>query len=80
LQNAEEAKLAERDYLDLALSWTVTKQYTIYAGVNNVFDKDPPLAGTNSGVGPTSSNNGNTFPQLYDALGRRFFVSLTAKF
>ena len=43
LQNAEEAKLAARDYLDLALSWTVTKQYTIYAGVNNVFDKDPPL-------------------------------------
>ena len=52
----------------------------MWAGVTNVLDKDPPLAGTSSGVGPTSSNNGNTFPQLYDSLGRHFFVSLTAKF
>jgi outer membrane receptor for ferrienterochelin and colicin len=58
----------------------MTKQFTMWAGVTNVLDKDPPLAGTSSGVGPTSSNNGNTFPQLYDSLGRHFFVSLTAKF
>ena len=75
-----EAKLGQRDYLDLALSWAITKQFTLWAGVNNVFDKDPPLAGSSSGVGPTASNNGNTFPQLYDALGRHIFVTLTAKF
>ena len=76
----EEAKLGQRDYLDLALSWAITKQFTLWAGVNNVFDKDPPLAGSSSGVGPTSSDNGNTFPQLYDALGRHIFITLTAKF
>ena len=80
LQNANEAKLSERNYFDIALSWAVSKQYTLWAGVNNVFDKDPPLVPTQDGIGPTSSNNGNTFPQLYDALGRRIFVSLSAKF
>jgi len=80
LQTPEEQTLGQRDYLDLALSWAVSKQFTLWAGVNNVFDRDPPLAGSSSGVGPTSSNNGNTFPQLYDTLGRRFFITLTAKF
>jgi iron complex outermembrane receptor protein len=79
-QNPEEEKLASRDYLDLALSWAITKQFTLWAGVNNVFDKDPPLQGTSTGAAPTSSNSGNTFPQMYDPLGRRIFVSLTAKF
>ncbi|HUH95601.1 MAG TPA: TonB-dependent receptor, partial [Casimicrobiaceae bacterium] len=80
LQFETEHHLSERDYLDLALSWTMTKNFTLYAGVNNVFDRDPPIVATSDGVGPTSSNNGNTFPQLYDALGRHFFLTLTAKF
>ena len=80
LCSPEEAKLDSRDYLDLGLSWPMTKTFTVWAGVNNVLDKDPPLLGTSSGTGPTSSNNGNTFPQMYDALGRHFFVSVTAKF
>jgi iron complex outermembrane recepter protein len=78
--NPVEAKLGERDYLDLAVSWPITKQFTIWAGVNNVFDRDPPLAGSSSGVAGTVNDNGNTFPQTYDALGRRFFATLTAKF
>jgi outer membrane receptor protein involved in Fe transport len=80
IQQSNENKLGDRDYLDLALSWAITKQFTLYGGVNNVFDRDPPLVPTSDGIGPTSSNNGNTFPQLYDTLGRHFFISLTAKF
>jgi hypothetical protein len=41
-----------------------------------VTDRDPPLV-IATGIGPI---NGNTFAQLYDALGRHFFVSLTARF
>lgn len=78
--NAEEAVLGARDYLDLALAWTATKHVTLYAGVNNLFDRDPPIAGTSSGVGPTSSVSGNTFPGFYDVGGRRIFVTLNAKF
>jgi iron complex outermembrane receptor protein len=80
IQQSNENKLGARDYLDLALSWAITKQFTLWAGVNNVFDTNPPLVPTTDGIGPTASNNGNTFPQMYDTLGRRVFVSLTAKF
>ena len=68
--------LASRDYFDIAASWAVTKQFTIRGGINNVLDKDPPLSGlVGAGYG-----NGNTYPQVYDALGRRLFLNLTAKF
>jgi iron complex outermembrane receptor protein len=43
--------------------------------VNNIFDEAPPLSGS---VGTTG--NGNTYPQLYDALGRYFFFGVTANF
>jgi len=74
--NPPDGQLGERDYLDLALSWAITKQFTLWAGVQNVTDRDPPI----TSIGPTGPFNGNTYPQTYDALGRRIFVSLTAKF
>jgi iron complex outermembrane receptor protein len=73
---AVNAELGQRDYLDLAASWSVTKQFTIWGGVNNVFDKDPPLS---SAVG-AGFGNGNTYPQVYDALGRKLFLSLQYRF
>ena len=72
------AELGTRNYLDLALSWAVTKQVTIWTGVNNVFDRDPPIV--NQSVLPLVFGSGNTLPQVYDTLGRRIFVTLTAKF
>ena len=70
--------LSARDYIDLAGSWAITKNFTLWAGVNNVFDKDPPI--TDSSIAGAPAGNGNTYPQVYDALGRRIFISLTAKF
>jgi outer membrane receptor protein involved in Fe transport len=70
--------LSARDYIDLAGSWAITKNFTIWAGVNNLFDKDPPI--TDSSIAGAPQGNGNTYPQVYDALGRRIFISLTAKF
>jgi outer membrane receptor protein involved in Fe transport len=70
--------LSDRDYIDLAASWAVTKNVTIYAGVNNLFDKDPPI--TDSSIAGPAAGSGNTYPQVYDALGRRIFISVTAKF
>ena len=45
--------------------------------MQNVFDKDPPLVGTNCAA---TYCNGNTYPQVYDALGRYMYVGLTADF
>ena len=48
------------------------------AGINNIFDKDPPLTGASNC--PNGPCNGNTWPQLYDAFGRYAFIGLTADF
>jgi outer membrane receptor protein involved in Fe transport len=66
------------NYLDLAGSWAIRDNLTMRVGVNNVFDKDPPLVG--AGTCPAVFCSGNTFPQVYDALGRYAFVGLTADF
>jgi outer membrane receptor protein involved in Fe transport len=63
------------NYLDLAATWQVMDTVTLRAGVNNVLDNDPPLSYS---VGTTG--NGNTYPQLYDAMGRYFFFGVTANF
>lgn len=70
-------KLGSRTYLDLAAAWMATKQLTIRGGINNVFDKDPPITVQQ---GPSVFGNGNTFPGTYDALGRKIFVNAVYKF
>lgn len=68
--------LGERNYLDIAASYNVTKKITVRGGINNLLDRDPPLSGlVGAGFG-----NGNTYPQVYDALGRRIFLNVTASF
>jgi outer membrane receptor protein involved in Fe transport len=75
---ATDLKLGARTYLDLLATFTVKDNYNFRVGVNNVLDKDPPLNGNlNCPSGPC---NGNTWPQVYDALGRYVFVGLTAEF
>jgi outer membrane receptor protein involved in Fe transport len=63
------------NYLDLAATWQVMDTVTLRAGVNNVLDDNPQLSYS---VGTTG--NGNTYPQLYDSLGRYFFFGVTANF
>jgi iron complex outermembrane receptor protein len=65
-------------YIDLSGSWRVRDNITLRAGVNNVFDKDPPILDTN--IYPITSAAGNTYPNMYDPLGRTIFVNLTGKF
>jgi iron complex outermembrane receptor protein len=72
-----ERTLDAQNYIDLTANFTIHNNLNFRVGVNNVFDKDPPLTGTNC---PSVFCNGNTFPQVYDALGRFMFVGLTADF
>jgi outer membrane receptor protein involved in Fe transport len=69
-------KLGAMNYIDLAGSYPITKQISLTAGINNLFDKDPPI----TSLYGTGSGNGNTFPSMYDALGRKIFMNLTARF
>lgn len=63
------------NYIDLAATWQVRDNTRLRLGVNNVFDNDPPLSYS---VGTTG--NGNTYPQLYDSLGRWMFIGVTQDF
>ena len=73
-----------QNYFDLAAQWIVDKNFTVRGGVNNIADRDPPVVSSTAGAFPAISGpalgNGNTFPQVYDSLGRFFFLSVTAKF
>jgi outer membrane receptor protein involved in Fe transport len=62
-------------YFDLAAAWNINEKLAIRGGVNNIFDKDPPLI-ENAIVGGALPNTWNA----YDLLGRHMFVSLTARF
>lgn len=68
-------KLKAVNYFDIGASYKATKNITLSAAVNNVLDTDPPLRQQGSGF-----TNGNTYPQVYDALGRRVSLTLNAKF
>ncbi|MCH9692829.1 MAG: TonB-dependent receptor, partial [Gammaproteobacteria bacterium] len=65
------------DYFDLATAWATTDNITLRGGINNIFDKEPPLS-ANAGAG--IFGNGNTFPGTYDALGRYAFLGFTVDF
>ena len=52
-------------------------------GINNLFDVEPPTTGAQNaipGFSVSSSGAGTTNESLYDALGRRFYVGIEAKF
>lgn len=67
--------LGEQHYIDLAAIWDLTDYVSLRTGINNLFDREPPIAGQEAGAG-----SGGTFPGLYDVLGRYFFIGLTANF
>ena len=67
-----DANMSSMDWFDLSASWTVREGVDLTAGVDNVFDKDPPL----TTVDPSATN---TYPGAYDTLGRYFFMQATVK-
>jgi iron complex outermembrane recepter protein len=52
-------------YVDVSGSWFLNDQVSLYGGVDNLFDRDPPFLNER---------------QTYDALGRRFTVGVRASF
>ena len=78
VETAADATLKAMDYFDLAGNWGVRENVTLRFGVNNLFDKDPPLASqSNCPAGPCS---GNTYPQTYDSMGRYLFIGARMDF
>jgi iron complex outermembrane receptor protein len=78
LRFAEFRSIGSYDYVDLFTSLQLTEYATVTFGVDNLFEKDPPVVGND--LGDTSSNNGNTFPSNYDALGSVYRLGLKFRF
>lgn len=66
------------NYFDLATTYEIGDHYNFRLGVNNIFDKDPPLTG--SQACPAGFCNGNTYAQVYDTLGRYVYAGVTLEF
>jgi len=67
-----------QSYFDVAFTWAIGDHYEFRLGANNVLDKEPPLTGQQSC--PAGFCNGNTFSQVYDALGRYIYAGATLEF
>ncbi|MEG3086998.1 TonB-dependent receptor [Sphingomonas sp. PB4P5] len=61
------------NYFDLTTAFAVKPGFTWSVGVNNLFNKQPPILGDNQ-------EQANTYPSTYDPYGRAFFVSTSVKF
>ncbi|HEY0342272.1 MAG TPA: TonB-dependent receptor, partial [Steroidobacteraceae bacterium] len=74
-----DARIPTISYLDLRVSYTWDK-ITARVGVNNVLDKDPPSIDTANSGGNQIYAESNTFPSVYDTLGRYLFLNVTVDF
>jgi iron complex outermembrane recepter protein len=79
--DAADATIPAYDYFDIAFEWAMTDNIRITGGINNLTDQDPPVLDSNVlGVSAPPYGNGNTFPVIYDSLGREGFISMTTRF
>ena len=70
--------VGSESYFDLTFGYTYKDMARLSLLVVNVFDEDPPILGNETGS--TSFNSGNTFPSLYDTLGRTWSVNVRFMF
>lgn len=71
-------RIGAYNYFDLAFRATVGDNLELSLTVDNLANRHAPLVG--SSVGGTAFNNGNTFPTIYDVLGRTFAMGARLKF
>ncbi len=66
------------NYFDLNIGFNITDDVRLSMLVENLFDKAAPEVGNT--IGSTAFNSGNTYPSMYDAIGRRFTMSARLRF
>ena len=65
------------DYIDMDVGFDLGSHVNLRLGVNNLFDRQPPIIGFNANP---LLVNGNMLAATYDTFGRYLFVGLTAKY
>ena len=59
-----------RNYLDLNADYAINDNFTIYLGIDNLTDEEPPV------LGFSLNGDANVDISLYDVLGRRYFAGV----
>ena len=70
--------VSAQNYFDLNFGFTFREYGRVSLLVTNMFDEDPPILGNETGS--TAFNSGNTFPSLFDTVGRTYSVNLKLTF
>ncbi len=65
---------AAANYMDLTADYTFNERYTIFAGIDNITDDEPPIFGF------SIAGDANVDISLYDVLGRRFFAGFRIRY
>lgn len=73
------ASLPAQSYVDLAVFYDLFENVQLRAGVNNVFDNDPPIVPA-FGPAPTGNQSANSYPGNYDLAGRFIFTGINIRF
>lgn len=66
-------RVGTRNYFDASAGYDITEQLRLTVGVNNIFDKNPPVIGDND-------EQANTYPATYDVFGRSYFANASFTF
>ena len=74
-----ETHIGAKNYFDFTATLALQSRYILRLGVRNLFDRQPPIVtnGNPACFATGGGCNGNTFPQLYDPLGRYVFAGVT---
>jgi outer membrane receptor protein involved in Fe transport len=66
------------NYFDLTGSYAPTDWMSVRFGIYNLTEEDPPVVGNEAA--DTRSNSGNTFPSVYEVLGRTYSLGVHFRF
>jgi outer membrane receptor protein involved in Fe transport len=72
LANYTRGEIPAMHYFDLSGTYKLDEAVKFYAGINNLFDKDPPILGD-------YASYDNSYPATYDIYGRTFKFGITYK-
>ncbi len=66
-------KVDGHSYFNASGTYYISDTYNVTLGVDNLFDKKPPIMGDNQ-------EQANTYPATYDVFGRTYYVNFNASF
>ncbi|WP_169542477.1 TonB-dependent receptor plug domain-containing protein [Sphingomonas baiyangensis] len=66
--------VAAETYWDLFLGFQLREEIELFGGMNNILDNQPPILGFAAG------GDANTNVQLYDVIGRQFYLGARLRF